>query len=71
MRDGANGSAPLIVTKMCGTNLPRPVVSTGNEMFVKFHSNGQTARKGYEAIAAVAGMYVMKNIQQQNKNSIL
>ena len=38
IRDGGNESAPLIHRKLCGYSIPGPIVSTGNEMFLRFKS---------------------------------
>ena len=53
-RDGPNEDSPLI-GKLCGSNLPGTVVSTGNEMFVKFHSDYSEVGRGYEAKADAGG----------------
>ena len=63
VHDGASESSPLIGTKMCGSNLPQNIKSTGNELFVKFHSDYSVTSTGYEVrVVAVGGMYAKTQI---------
>ena len=40
IRDGSNKEAPPIGSKMCGSTVPQPIVGSGNELFIEFHSDG-------------------------------
>ena len=46
MRDGGEATS-TILKKICGSTLPNTIKSTGNKMFVKFHSDnsGQLMEK--------------------------
>ncbi|KAJ8022333.1 Tolloid-like protein 2 [Holothuria leucospilota] len=44
-----NSTTDSLLAKLCGTNLPYPVYSTTNEMFVVFSSDGTVERNGFEA----------------------
>ncbi|CAG7829998.1 unnamed protein product, partial [Allacma fusca] len=48
--DGPWESAPLLLMH-CGNQLPDPpmIKSTGNQMFVKFKTDGSTTKKGFRA----------------------
>ena len=46
--DGANDSAPLLV-RGCGQNKNLTLLSTGNEMFVRFESDNNDERSGFLA----------------------
>ena len=47
VRDGGNENAPLIGSRLCGSSLPGVITSTGNELFVRFHSDGSVVSTGY------------------------
>jgi len=49
IRDGRAATSPLLGEKLCGTTVPNTIKSTGNTMFVKFHSDGSSTRKGFSA----------------------
>ena len=40
IHDGGDDLAPLIGERLCGDVLPDPIISSGNELFLKFHSDG-------------------------------
>ena len=48
MRDGGEATS-TILKKICGSTLPNTIKSTGNKMFVKFHSDGSATKKGFSA----------------------
>jgi len=37
------------LAKLCGPNIPSPIISSGNKLLVIFHSDGSENRKGFEA----------------------
>merc|ERR1712008_120923 len=48
-RDGGAATSPFLGEKLCGTTVPHTIKSTGNTMFVKFHSDGSQPRIGFSA----------------------
>ncbi|XP_078063588.1 tolloid-like protein 2, partial [Mustelus asterias] len=46
--DGPNEKSPIL-GRYCGSRKPEPVVSTGNQIFVKFLSDASVQRKGFQA----------------------
>merc|ERR1711935_740928 len=49
IRDGGAATSPFLGERLCGTTVPNTIKSTGNTMFVKFHSDGSIPRKGFSA----------------------
>merc|ERR1712008_532713 len=49
IRDGGAATSPFLGEKLCGTTVPNTIKSTGNTMFVKFHSDGSQPRIGFSA----------------------
>jgi len=37
------------LAKLCGSNIPSPIISSGNKLLVVFHSDGSVNKKGFEA----------------------
>ena len=48
VRNGNNSKSPLIGTKFCGNKTPAPITSTGNEVYVKFSSDGSVTKLGFK-----------------------
>jgi hypothetical protein len=48
LRDGDNSESPLI-NRFCGREIPRPVVSTGNKVWVKFRADSTFTGQGFRA----------------------
>ena len=46
--DGGNSSSTLIGGKMCGHKLPPPILSSTNEILIKFKSDETEERSGYK-----------------------
>uniref|UniRef100_A0A671T9U2 Metalloendopeptidase n=1 Tax=Sinocyclocheilus anshuiensis TaxID=1608454 RepID=A0A671T9U2_9TELE len=46
--DGRDGKAPSL-GRYCGTKKPQPIISTGNQMFIRFFSDNSVQKKGFEA----------------------
>ncbi|KAK7065275.1 hypothetical protein SK128_012047 [Halocaridina rubra] len=53
IRDGGDADSPLI-RRACGLNIPEPIQSTGNQLFVIFHSDNSISRRGFTATYQVA-----------------
>ena len=48
VHDGDNENAPMIRQKFCGSTAPQGIISTGNELFVRFHSDSSVVSSGFE-----------------------
>ena len=46
--NGATKELRNRVAKLCGSELPDPILSTGNEMILRFHSDFSVALKGFK-----------------------
>ena len=46
--NGATKEPRNRVAKLCGSQLPDPITSTGNEMILRFHSDSSVALKGFK-----------------------
>ena len=57
MHDGNNAAAPSLGGKMCGQDVPQPIVGTGNEVFIQFHTDFAGTRPGF-AIQVDARKYL-------------
>jgi hypothetical protein len=49
IRDGGDAESPQLGKRLCGSTLPDNIKSSGNKMFVKFHSDKDTTKKGFSA----------------------
>jgi cubilin len=47
IRNGGNGFAPLI-GKFCGSEIPQPIKSYGNQLYIRFTSDSSRGGKGFE-----------------------
>ena len=43
-----NDASGNILGKYCGSNLPLPIVATGNKVWVKFRTDGSGTRSGFK-----------------------
>ncbi|XP_013389640.1 tolloid-like protein 2 isoform X1 [Lingula anatina] len=61
IRDGAT-SADLLIGRYCGDALPRDILTSTNEVYVKYHSdhlvNGRRFRLSYKETEAICGGYL-------------
>ena len=48
IRDGDSENAPLIGSRLCGSSTPQPIVSSGNHLFIQFHSDSDLVSSGFE-----------------------
>lgn len=63
VRDGDNEKAPLIGSRMCGTSSSNEMISSGNQLFIKFHSDYSVTRTGYRIRVDLGNIsYVMLNL---------
>ncbi|XP_048419727.1 tolloid-like protein 2 isoform X1 [Stegostoma tigrinum] len=46
--DGADDESPIL-GRYCGSRKPKPAISTGSKMFIKFFSDASVQRKGFQA----------------------
>ena len=53
--DGGNSSSTLIGRKLCGHKLPPPILSSTNEILIKFKSDNTVERTGYKIRAEAVG----------------
>ena len=49
IRDGGDAESPLLGKRLCGKVVPSTIKSSGNKMFVKFHTDESTTWKGFSA----------------------
>ena len=48
IRNGNASTSPLIGNRRCGDNIPGSVLSSGNQLYMKFSSDGSKSRSGFE-----------------------
>ena len=48
VRNGASESGQLI-GRLCGSTLPEAITSSGNNLWLKFHSDGSVQNHGFRA----------------------
>lgn len=46
--DGSNNYATSL-GRFCGSKIPQPMISTGNELYMVFYSDASVQRKGFHA----------------------
>ena len=46
--DGGKKEASLLGGAMCGDNPPTEIISTTNEVMIKFHTDGEDSDSGYK-----------------------
>ena len=68
VRDGDNESAPLIGNRLSGNTLPSTIVSSGNVLYIKFHSDAGTNRKGYRIKTALGKIQFYINVYHYQPN---
>ena len=47
IRDGSDPNAAYLHEKLCGSNIPNPIISSSNELFIQFLSDNEVNRIGY------------------------
>ena len=68
IHDGGDDLAPLIGEKLCGDVLPDPIISSGNELLLIFHSDGTNEEIGFKI--GVKAYYQSKWYQRFNEECI-
>ena len=58
VHNGDSADAPMIGSRLCGSNHPQPITSDGNRLFVRFHSDGSVTSTGFEIRVNVGTNYV-------------
>ena len=53
MRDGGSSDSPVL-GNFCGLQVPDPVTSTSNVMYLKFVTDGSVQNQGFEASYEIA-----------------
>ena len=48
IRDGGDENSAIIGEKLCGDNFPEQIISTSNELFLKFHSDETNENVGFK-----------------------
>ena len=48
VHDGGYEDAPIIHGKLCGKDVPEPIISTGHELLLRFHSDGNAEYSGFK-----------------------
>ncbi|XP_033117677.1 tolloid-like protein 1 isoform X1 [Anneissia japonica] len=62
-----NSSSGQMLRRLCGTQIPDPVLASGNNIFVRFFSDGSVTRKGFKAeIDTVCGGVLEATFTPQN-----
>ena len=59
--NGATRGRTNGVAKLCGSQLPDPITSTGNEMILRFHSDSSVALKGFKLTGILFFFYFFLN----------
>ncbi|XP_041372182.1 cubilin-like [Gigantopelta aegis] len=54
VRDGGTQNAPVIGQKLCGTNLPSTIITTGNVMYIRLRTDNSIPRSGFSARYSIA-----------------
>lgn len=49
VRDGSGETAPLF-GKYCGTTLPAPILSSANDLWIRFKSDSSVSNAGFRAV---------------------
>ena len=62
VRDGDTESADLIGSKLCGEQIPEPIISSGNALYVYFRTDGSVVRTGFKFRVDVGKNYVQNII---------
>ena len=54
VRDGDDATSNVIGKKLCGSKLPSPIISSGNTMFIHFHTDSSLEYSGFKFRIATA-----------------
>ena len=46
--DGKDGVSPIIVKRLCGSNIPTSIFSTENELFIRISSDTNLKKAGFK-----------------------
>ena len=48
IRDGDNANSTQIEPKLCGSDIPRPIKSSGNTLFIRFKTDDDVTHSGFK-----------------------
>jgi hypothetical protein len=68
IRDGPSADSTLI-NQLCGSEVPQPVSTTQNQMWIKFVSDGSDHNRGFQASYAASSASKWIQYQQVYKKS--
>ena len=60
-RDGVNENSAWMKDGLCGSNIPKPITSTGNEFLIRFRSDSIESRKGFKMIITAGIFFTISN----------
>ena len=63
VRDGRTFESPVIERKLCSNHASKTIISNGNHLYVKFHSDYIISSTGFCIWAHKAGMSFRRSIQ--------
>uniref|UniRef100_A0A3B1IY07 Metalloendopeptidase n=1 Tax=Astyanax mexicanus TaxID=7994 RepID=A0A3B1IY07_ASTMX len=55
-----------ILSRLCGSKIPEPLISTGNKMYLRFISDASVQRKGFQATHSTCGGRLKAEARQKN-----
>ena len=55
--NGGRSKPPSVGGKLCGHNLPNPIITRSNEILIKFKSDNSMEESGYKLQAEAIGNY--------------
>ena len=58
--DGPDDTSSQIGAKLCGDTKPTEIVSSGNTMHIRFHTDGNVQKTGFQIEMIEIGMLIMK-----------
>ena len=62
IRDGDSPTSNPIGSKLCGTNIPDSMESSGSSMTLVFHTDGSVTRSGFKLVAEIGKENIVKFI---------
>ena len=68
--DGGSSYSRTIGGKLCGSNKPSPIISSGNKLLLDWRSDSSTSYSGFKISARVKGKYNSKYFEMTHKHFI-
>lgn len=71
IRDGADDKAPVLAM-LCGYNIPPPVKSTSNQIYIKFFSDDSVMKRGFSLkyLAGIAMYYTCIDLAEKGRYKV-